>query len=194
MIEIGYLIAVISAIGAIGAALVTYYLYTITKRNLVYQVLVKLQMEYRSPEMLYAISTLWDFYREDCNEDEEKLMEKYGKEYDEEKENLKKVRAVYLEKIENCEEYEENPTEFVKTTLHHQRRLVQMFYEHLAALYANKILPPNIVFEIWTEEMLSIIPKIILPMAKKLAEKTDTKPPDESSKLYQLYIDSKDYV
>ncbi|MEA2074356.1 MAG: hypothetical protein U9O85_01265 [Euryarchaeota archaeon] len=184
MIEIGYLIAVISAIGAIGAALVTYYLYTITKRNLVYQVLVKLQIEYRSPEMLYAIRTLWDFYRDDCNEDEETLMEKYGEKYDEEKRTLQKMRG----------KPEEKNMEFVKTTLHHQRRLVQMFYEHLATLTTNDIIPKKIVFEIWTEEMLSIVPKIILPMAKKLAEKTDTNPPDENSKLYQLYIDSKDYV
>ena len=184
MIEIGYLIAVISAIGAIGAALVTYYLYTITKRNLVYQVLVKLQMEYRSPEMLYAIRTLWDFYKDDCNEDEETIMEKYGEKLDEEKRTLQTMHGKPGEKT----------MEFVRTTLHHQRRLVQMFYEHLAALYANKILPPNIVFDIWTEEMLSIIPKIIMPMAKKLAEKTGTESPDETSKLYQLYIDSKDYV
>jgi len=187
------LIAVISASAAIIAASVTYYLYIITKRNLIYQVLVKLQMEYRSPEMLYAIYTLRNFYRDDCNEDEETLMKKYGEIYDKEMEILKKVKRNYYKKIQNHWKPREKPTDFVKTTLHHQRRLVQMFYEHLATLTTNNIIPKKIVYEIWPEETLEIIPLIIIPMAKKLAEKTDTKQPDETSKLYQLYIDSKDY-
>ncbi len=150
------LISVISAFAAIIAAAVTYYLYTITKRNLVYQVLVNLQMEYRKPEMQYAIQTLWEFYRDECNENEETLMEKFGKKYDEEKRTLQKMHGKPGEK----------PLEFVKTTLHHQRRLVHMFYWHLASLYANKIIPPRIIFDIWNEEMLKIIPRIIIPMAK----------------------------
>ena len=192
------LILVISPIIAIIAAAIAYYLYVVTRKNLNYQILVKLQMEYRSPEMLYAISTLWDFYRDDCNEDEETLMKKYGEKYDEEKVILKKVvlkkvEETYYKEIQNHGEPREKTTDFVKTTLHNQRRLVQMFYEHLATLTTNNIIPKKIVYEIWPEETLEIIPLIIIPMAKKLAEKTDTKPPDETSKLYQLYIDSKDY-
>jgi len=187
------LILVISPIIAIIAAAIAYYLYVVTRKNLDYQVLVKLQMEYRSPEMLYAISTLKNFYRYDCNKDEEKLMRKYGEKYDEEMKTLQKVEKNYYKKIRMPGKPKEKPTEFVKTTLHHQRRLVQMFYEHLATLTTNNIIPKKIVYEIWHEETLEIIPLIIIPMAKKLAEKTDTKPPDETSKLYQLYIDSKEY-
>lgn len=187
------LILVISPIIAIIAAAIAYYLYVVTRKNLEYQVLVKLQMEYRSPEMLYAIFTLWNFYRDDCNEDEETLMREYGEKYDEEKGILKKVVETYYTEIRNHREPMEKPTDFVKTTLDHQRRLVQMFYEHLATLTTNNIIPKKIVYEIWHEETLEIIPLIIIPMAKKLAEKTDTKPPDETSKLYQLYIDSKEY-
>jgi hypothetical protein len=182
---IGNLIAVISASAAIIAALVTYSLYRITKRNLIYQVLVNLQMEYRSPEMQYAIMRLWDFYKE-CNKDEETLMKKYGKKYDDEKNWLKKQK--------------EKPIEALKTTLDHQRRLVSQFYGHLAALYTNKIIPPDVIFATWSEKDLRIIPKIIIPMENKLLEilhkdSREPQPPplDVSSKLYQLYIDSKDY-
>ena len=190
---IKYLILVVSPLIAIFALGISYYLYVVTRKNLNYQILVKLQMEYRSPEMLYAISTLWNFYKDDCNEDEETLMKKYGEKYDEEKGILKKVVDTYRTEIQNHIEPMEKPTDFVKTTLHHQRRLVQMFYEHLATLTTNNIIPKKFVYEIWPEETLEIIPLIIIPMAKKLAEKTDTKLPDETSKLYQLYIDSKDY-
>lgn len=189
---IKYLILVVSPLIAIFALGISYYLYVVTRKNLNYQILVKLQMEYRSPEMLYAISTLWNFYKDDCNEDEETLMKKYGEKYDEEKGILKKVVDTYRTEIQNHIEPMEKPTDFVKTTLHHQRRLVQMFYEHLATLTTNNIIPKKFVYEIWPEETLEIIPLIIIPMAKKLAEKTDTELPDETSKLYQLYIDSKE--
>lgn len=188
-------ITVISALAAIIAALVTYSLYRITRRNLIYQVLVRLQMEYRSPEMQYAVMTLWDFYNE-CKKEaqkekifkevEKKLQWEYKEKYREEKERLKKQK--------------EKPIEALKTTLDHQRRLVSQFYNHLATLYVNKILPPHIIFATWSEKDLSIIPKIIIPMENKLLEilhkdPREPQPPplDESSKLYQLYIDSKDY-
>ena len=181
------LISAISLVVAIFALGISCYLYVVTRRNLVYQVLVNLQMEYRSPEMLYAVSTLWRFYREECREDKKALVINYKGYYCSEQswvdgfDKLKRIEAL-------------------KTTLDYQRKLVSHFYHHLATLYANKILSPHIIFATWSEKELNIIPKIIIPMENKLAEilheysKEPLPPPlDESSKLYQLYIDSKDY-
>jgi hypothetical protein len=185
MSDMGYLIAVISAIGAIGAALVTYYLYLITKRNLVYQVIVNLQMEYRKPEMQYALWSLWDLY-DKCNKDEERLISEYEKKYREEKELLGKY-----DRLE--EEPGKNPVEIIKRTLDHQRRLVSQYYHHLAVLTVNNIVPKNIIYKIWGEDDLRIIPEILIPMHKKLREIHQMEPADEYSDMYQLYIDSKDY-
>jgi len=197
---IGDSISVISAIGAIIAALVTYYLFIITRRNLIYQVLVNLQMEYRSPQMQYAVMTLRDFYRDECDKDEETLMKKYGEKYDEEKEWLEKQKEKYFKRQILQIWPKEKPVEALETTLDYQRRLVSHFYDHLATLYTNNIVPSPIIFATWSEKDLSIIPKIIIPMENKLTEilykdsKEPQPPPlDESSKLYQLYIDSKEY-
>ena len=119
------LILAISLVVAIFALGISCYLYVVTRRNLIYQVLVKLQMEYRSPEMLHAISTLWRFYREECWKNEKVLVRKYEKYY-----RIEQFEVDGLEKLERIEA--------LKTTLDHQRRLVSHFYQHLAAIYANK--------------------------------------------------------
>lgn len=186
------LITAISALAAIIAAVVTYYLYTITKRNLVYQVLVKLQMEYRSPEMQYALWILRGLYDE-VNKDEETLMEKYAEKYHEEKKMLQKVQKNYYKKTKMHGNPQEKPIDTLKTTLDHQRRLVSQFYHHLAVLTVNNIVPKDIIYKIWDEEDLRIIPEILIPMHKKLREIHQKEPKDVYSDVYQLYLDSKDY-
>ncbi|MBN1763428.1 MAG: hypothetical protein JW878_10220 [Methanomicrobia archaeon] len=187
------LILIISPIIAIIALGISYYLYVTTKRNLMYQVIVELQMEYRKPEMQYALWILWGLYDE-VNEDEEALMKKYGEKYYEEKKILQKVQENYYKKTKMHGKPQEKPIETLKTTLDHQRRLVSQYYHHLAVLTVNNIVPKNTIYKIWDEEALKIIPEILIPMHQKLLEIHHKEPKDkEYSDMRQLYIDSKDY-
>jgi len=144
------LILAISLVVAIFALGISCYLYVVTRRNLVYQVLVNLQMEYRSPEMLYAVSTLWRFYREECGENKKALVIKY--------EGYYRSEQSWVDGLDKLERIEA-----LKTTLDCQRRLVSQLYQHLATLYANKILPPNIIFATWEAvQQLPVINEIHL--------------------------------
>jgi hypothetical protein len=177
-------IAVISLIVSLIALGISYFLFIITRRNLVHQVLVNLQMEYRKPEMQQAVAKLWRFYEEDCEKKEDILKDKYKETY-------------YREQYWVDRQDKLQRLEALKTILDHQRRLVSQFYQHLAALYAQKILSPDIVFRIWSESDLKIIPLIIIPMENTLSteilHKETPEKPLEDSDLYKLYNDSKDY-
>jgi hypothetical protein len=149
------------------------------KRILIHQSLLSLQKDYLSPQMLYAVSTLWDFYRE---HGKEKFIEKY-----------EKIRAEERKWI--LARDKEKWIEAVQTTLHYQRRLVSQFYNQLATLYINDVLPKNIVYGNWSEADLRIIPEILIPIENKLREalhQPPLPPLDENSSLMVLYRGSKD--
>jgi len=149
------------------------------KRILIHQSLLSLQKDYRSPQMLYAVRTLWDFYREHGTE---KFVEKY-----------EKIREEELKWILTIDR--QNRIEAEQTTLHYQRRLVSHFYNQLATLYVNNVLPKDIVYRNWSEADLSIIPEILIPIENKLREvlyKSPLPPLDENSSIMVLYRGSKD--
>ena len=146
---------------------------------MIHHALEDVQKDYRSLEMLCAIERLWQLYR---NRGKKKLAEKYEEIRNEEEEwvsSLDKQKRVEAE----------------QNTLHYQRRLVSLFYQHVAALYINKILPKGIVFKTWSETDLRIIPEIIVPIENKLREVLHTPPlPPLDENNYSpliLYRDSK---
>lgn len=149
------------------------------KRTLIHQSLLSLQKDYRSPQMLYAVRTLRDFYREHGTE---KFVEKYEKIREEERKWILTIDR--LKRIEA-----------EQTTLHYQRRLVSHFYNQLATLYINDVLPKDIIYRNWSEADLRIIPEILIPIENKLGEvlyKPPLAPLDENSSLMILYRGSKD--
>jgi hypothetical protein len=148
-------------------------------KQTVYQSLLSLQKDYRSPQMLYAVRTLWDFYRE---HGKEKFVEKY--------EEIRNEERIWITNIDKQKRIEAE-----QSTLHYQRRLVSQFYNQLATLYVNGVLPKDIVYRNWPEADLRIIPEILIPIENKLCEVLHQPPLPllgENSDLMVLYRGSKD--
>lgn len=188
-----------SVIGATGVASFVVYViaWKIHRQTLRYHALVAIQKDYRSHQMGYAVDRLWRFYREDCLGDENTLRKRYHEIFEKEQKEIdEKGKAKQIEARE--------------TTLDNQRRIVSHFYNHLAAIYVNKILPPEYIFENWSKYDLVIIPCILLPLeneliniinaeVKKLPESAckgklkEVPGHDENSNLYKLYKGSLGY-
>lgn len=175
--SVSNVITVISVIVAIASALFVYAYWRIAKKTMIHQALLDVQKDYRSPQMLYAVRTLWQFYRE---YGKERLIEEY-----------EKIRKSEEQWISNLDKQKRIEAE--QSTLHYQRRLVSHFYQHLAALYVNGILSKDIVYSNWPEENLRIIPEILIPIEDKLYEVFYSLGPlDKNCNLLVLYRDSKD--
>lgn len=176
--DIANVIALVSGIGAILSGAFATLVWRSAKRRMIHEALLDVQKDYRSPQMLYAVRTLWDFYREH----KEKLVETY--------EEIRNEEERWVSSLDRQERIKAE-----EHTLHHQRRLVSHFYQHLASLYLSKILPRDILYRNWSEPDLRIIPQILIPIENKLREVLFTpplKPLDESCSLLVLYRDSKD--
>jgi len=172
-------IALVSVIAAIASALFAGWVWWIAKRTMIHQALLDVQKDYRSPQMQYAVRTLWDFYR---MYGKDKFVEEYDKKRKEEDNWV-------------SDQERQKRIEFEQATLHYQRRLVSHFYQHLAALYVNGILPKGIVYSNWSEADLRIILEILIPIENKLREvlfKPPLEPLDNNCSLMVLYRDSKD--
>lgn len=149
------------------------------RKALMHQSLLFLQQKYLSPEMLYAVGTLWDFYRE---YGKERFVKKY--------EEIRKEEQIWVTSIDKQKRIEAE-----QSTLHYQRRLVSQFYNQLATLDVNGVLPKDIVYRNWSEADLRIIPEILIPIENKLREvlhQPSLPPLDENSSLMVLYRGSKD--
>lgn len=132
--------------------IITYFYYDTTRKTMWHRVLLEIKRDYRSPEMAYAMHTLWNFYRDECNEDEKILRKKYLRIF---KKELKKISSIKdpIEKIG-----------FKKITLDSQRRLVSEYFYHLSDLIRNGIIPEKILFGSIHPADMEIIPYIIDPM------------------------------
>lgn len=137
---------------------------------------------YREPLLQYAVQRLWKYYHDHGDDFVKKYQNKHRKEY----EQLLSLPALNTEvRIEN--------------TLHYQRGLVKGFYQYVAALHREHILPERIFFSMWTENVLEIIPKILIPIEVELA-KEDGMPQlaeelqHKSNDMLRLYVDSKRFT
>lgn len=171
-------ISAIAATAAIVSAVFVCFYWRVAKRAMIHQALLDVQKDYRSPQMLYAVRTLWQFYRE---HGKGKFVEKY--------EEIRRSEEQWISTLDKQKRLEAE-----QTTLHYLRRLVSHFYQHLAALYVNGILPKAAVYEGWSEADLRIIPEILVPIENDLLKALHTpplEPLDENCSLLVLYRDSK---
>ena len=110
--------------------LFVYYLQSrIMRKTMLHQVIMDILVEYRSAEMLIAISTLWEFYRK-------------------EKQNF--VQEYEMIRLRDAKSIEESTgkqwIEAVRNTLHYYRRLVSQYYNILSGLYNLKIIPKKVLY------------------------------------------------
>jgi hypothetical protein len=97
----------------------------IPRKIMVDQTFSSLVTQYRSPEMGFAILSIFDFYKNACKNTSDLIEEKYTEKYNSEiREPMKHGKNIDPEK-----------------TLHFQRRMIAYFYWDLANLYFNSILP-----------------------------------------------------
>ncbi|MCK4332627.1 MAG: hypothetical protein KAV40_03505 [Thermoplasmatales archaeon] len=127
---------------------ITYSYYDITTKTMWHQALPDVQKDYRSAEMLSAIETLWNFYR-DCKSRKLSLSKEYE-------------NRVNAEKIQISQRHIK-----IDEGLSYKRRLVTHFYYHLGDIYKRGILPEKIIFDHWNPVDLDIIFDIIIPLDKK---------------------------
>lgn len=142
----------------------------------IHQVLVDILMDYRSPEMLLAVRTLWDLWRSD----RDGFVERYETQR---KREADAIAALPPEKRLEAE----------RASLHFHRRLVSQFYSFVAGLYELGIIPKRILYTHWGEADLRIIPQILLPIEKRLGEALGTSPGSGPTlrRLQKLYDDSR---
>ena len=122
--KVSHIAAVLSAVAAIAAVVLAIH---IPHRILINQLYADLVSAYRSPQMGYAVLSLFAFYDE-CQGNPELIKERYRSRYDAEIKSglaaLRRERPVALDE-----------------TLHFQRRLVAHFYWDLARLHLDGSFP-----------------------------------------------------
>jgi len=181
---------------SIGSAVIAGLACWFTRTSLHRQILADIHKDYRSPEMGLAVARLWDLRRKhevQC----EKKCKRLGEEA-----RADKVREGLIEEYKTRREKEkkefetmltkcpQQASDFHKTTLHCQRRLVSHFYQHLATLYVNRMLPRKYIYDNWHEADLRIIPDVIIPIENWLRKELH-KPAEPELKqqdpLWRLY-------
>lgn len=170
--DISIIIAALSIIVAALSALYARQSAKSSEETLMSQTLIDLLNEYRSIDMYIAIKSLWQFYREHSND----LVAAYKEQYQKDD-----VMSQQLPK--------HNRVEFEKNTLHFQRRSVSQFYMLLAGLH-ERGLSKSGIYLLWTDVELQIIPKILIPLEKSLAQElTIGKQSPNIEKMQKLYDD-----
>lgn len=125
----------------------------------VHDLLWRLLMEYRSPQMLLAIDTLWRLHGTHSSN----LADAY--------EQIRRDESDAIALLPPAQQ-----AEAAAGTLHHRRRLVSHFYQFLAALREMEAIPEPVLYTHWFETDLRIIPDILVPIEERLARefKTDS--------------------
>jgi hypothetical protein len=150
------IIAIIISVGALAVAILSWLN---SRRTTLHHILEDIRKDYRSPEMHSAVKRLWQFYRLWGKD----FVQRYEETRQEDEKQIPSLSA-------------QNRIEAERNTLHYQRRLVSHFYQYVAALYVNGILPKGIVAKTWSEADLKIIPEILVPIENKLREVLNTPP------------------
>jgi hypothetical protein len=118
-----------------------------------FQVLWPALTEYRSPEMLVAIRTLWEFFRDHPTDLAEAFKSRW-------KLDQSKLRTLHGK----------DKLEYLCTTLDFHRRQVSHFYSFLTAVYDEQGALRKWIYTNWGKQDLDILPKIIIPMERALSE------------------------
>jgi hypothetical protein len=113
-----------SAVSAVAGLVAVFFAVCIPRRILVNQLYADLVSEYRSPQMGFAVLSLFAFYHYDCEEKQALIKAKYRERYD-------------AEIARGTDTFAPRRGVAPEATLHFQRRLVAHFYWDLARLYLN---------------------------------------------------------
>jgi hypothetical protein len=128
--------------------------YTIyNKKMLWHKVLQDLHKDYRSFEMSNALNVIWDFYR-DCDLKGKDVAEEYETRY-----LVEKERNMSVEK-----------------TLHHNRRIVIHFYNHLATINRYNIVKKRLIFDWWFPSDFKMFDLFLFKVMRKTTEMLDSTP------------------
>ncbi len=176
---IGSIATAVAAIAAVVATITAWKSANASKATTLYHIIEDIRKDYRSSEMLLAVRTLHELYRQH--------PDNFVEEYD----NKRKEEEAQVNNLPR-----EERVKAEQNTLHYQRRLVSHFYQYVATLYVEHILPPDIVFKTWAESDLKIIPDIIVLIENKLRQVLHTPPLPPLNKeepLLVLYRDSYNY-
>jgi hypothetical protein len=141
-----------------------------------HQVITDIQSDYRSPQMMLAISEVWNFYRKCEDEYKEKHLKMDFTKYV----TMKFMRKYHKEKkeIDNGQD--------IKSSLNFYRRELTHFYFHVAILYVHGIIPKNLIFDWWMPNDLVIIDKVLLPCHEALKKEISSLKKGFSEK--ELYV------
>lgn len=177
--NLSLLIAIASLVISLASAVFALCIFIIHRRSVFLNVMTNLNYEYRSAGMHFSEKMLINFYKEYENKGKKELIKKYLE--------IKKEDDGIFKGIKNYEER----LYFLQDTLFYHRRFVSQYYSHIAYLCYNKILPRRIVYQLWAEKDLRIIPDIIIPMEEGFIEsREEFKPEDitENLTLRNLFL------
>lgn len=154
--------------------------WSLSGRALRYRMATDLMRDYRDYEMGEAIKTLWDYQR------------KVGTKQQLEDDFLRRLKKMKKNEGKENKEKEDKYTEVI----HKYRRRVAQFYRCMAALHYGRVVPDKLLYDIWHEKTLEIIPKIVIPLETALIKFRKDNPDDEVYKkefelLNTLYEHSK---
>ncbi|MEM7246361.1 MAG: hypothetical protein AAF533_13510 [Acidobacteriota bacterium] len=145
------------------------------KQSSQHEVLVDTLTRYSTPEMLNAVRALWRFHRQ----------------------HLVDLVPAYMTRLDQDDERIENeagldPIELERTTLHYKRRLVSKFFVLLSGLREIGALPDDLLYAYFPEQDLRIIPDVLSPIDRALAERygQDGEVPPDILRMERLHSDS----
>ena len=136
----------------------------LSDRALKYKMLAELMRDYADSKMGEAVGTLWDFQRE-CVDKKKQLEAEFER-------RLKKMKK---NKGKEDKSKEDKETEMIDS----HRRRVSHFYHCMAALHHGRVVPDKVLYRIWHEKTLKIIPKIIMPLGNTLIKLRGEDPDDK---------------
>lgn len=140
-----------------------------------HEVLLGVLRDYRSAEMLQAVTSLWAFQKNHG----EKFVAKYVSDWKQDEHDIPlKPTKEQLSAIQ--------------ASIHYKRRLVASFYNTVAGMHELKIIPSNVLFTYWSRDDLKIIPEIIIPLSKAISrELQQAEETDNTRRLTKLFEDCK---
>ena len=149
--------------------------WSLSGRALKYQMLAELMREYAQPEMGQSVERLWVFYVCACFQKEDTLMGKFA------------------ERLRDADKLcSQDDVDAKEDSVNKARRQVSHFYQRMAALHEGHVFPGKILYRIWREKDLLIIPKIIIPLEKALIKsRGETLDEKDYELLIKLYEHSK---
>lgn len=142
-----------------------------TEKRTKHQALIKLQEDFRSPEMYFALKSLWNFYNKTATDNKipfekvKEIIEKMKEKYKEEE--IPKIKNI----IENNNQKPNEKKLEIEFLLDYQRRIISHFYQSLNPIIKNGILSgkelyPNFGHDLHRET----VKKIIIPLEETIFE------------------------